>query len=116
MTRRRALRALAGRGWEIVLPLIILVSYFSGFATLVETAALSVIYALVVEVVDPARHPAAGPAAVFSWCVPVIGGVLIILTVAKGLSFYVVDAQIPARLTELAARERAVPKSCSCSC
>jgi tripartite ATP-independent transporter DctM subunit len=30
----------------------------------------------------------------------VIGGVLIILTVAKGLSFYVVDAQIPARLTE----------------
>jgi tripartite ATP-independent transporter DctM subunit len=32
----------------------------------------------------------------------VIGGVLIILTVAKGFSFYIVDAQIPMRLTELA--------------
>ena len=97
----RALRALASAGWEIALPLIILVSYFSGFATLVETAALSVIYALVVEVLIRRDIRLRDLLAVFSRCLPVIGGVLIILTVAKGLSFYVVDAQIPARLTEL---------------
>lgn len=97
---RRALRILATSAWEILLPLMILVSYFSGFATLVETAALSVVYALIVEVVIRRDIRLRDLPAVFARCLPVVGGVLIILTVAKGLSFYVVDAQIPARLTE----------------
>jgi tripartite ATP-independent transporter DctM subunit len=32
-------------------------------------------------------------------CIPIIGGVLIILALAKGLSYYIVDAEIPMLLT-----------------
>ncbi len=97
---RRTLRILASSAWEILLPVMILVSYLSGFATLVETAALSVVYALIVEVLIRRDIRLRELPAVFARCLPVVGGVLIILTVAKGLSFYVVDAQIPTRLTE----------------
>ncbi len=98
---RRALSVLGSSAWEILLPLMILAGYFSGFATLVETAALSVVYALVVEVLVRRDIRLRDLPAVFGKCVPVVGGVLIILTVAKGLSFYVIDAQIPVRLTEM---------------
>jgi C4-dicarboxylate transporter DctM subunit len=32
--------------------------------------------------------------------IPIIGGVLIILSLANGLKYYIVDAQVPIRLTE----------------
>ena len=35
--------------WELFLPLLILLGVFGGFTTLVETAALTVIYILIVE-------------------------------------------------------------------
>jgi tripartite ATP-independent transporter DctM subunit len=97
-----ALNTLKDSGWEILLPVIVLVSYFTGFTTLVETAALSVIYALIVEVFLRRDLKVADLPRVFLRALPVIGGVMMILTVAKGFSFYVVDAQIPTLLTELA--------------
>jgi tripartite ATP-independent transporter DctM subunit len=86
--------------WEVLLPIVILVSYFSGFTTLVETAALAVVYVLVVELVIHRDIKLKDMPKVLSTCLPIIGGVLIILAVAKGLSYYLVDAQIPTRLTE----------------
>jgi C4-dicarboxylate transporter, DctM subunit len=97
---RAAWRAFGGAAWEVALPLMILVSYFSGFATLVESAALSVVYALIVEVGIRRDIRVRDVPAVVAKCLPVVGGVLMILTVAKGLSFFVVDAEIPVRLTE----------------
>ena len=35
--------------WELLLPVVVLMGMFGGFATLVEAAALTVLYALVVE-------------------------------------------------------------------
>ena len=87
--------------FEILLPVIVLVSYFSGIATLVETAAISVVYTLVVELFVRRDLTFRDVPAILLKCLPVIGGVLVILTVAKGFSFYVVDAEIPVRLTEL---------------
>ncbi len=86
--------------WEVLLPVIILVSYFSGFTTLVETAALAVVYVLIVGVVIKRDIKIADLPRVFAKCVPIIGGILIILAAAKGLSYYIVDAEIPTILTE----------------
>ena len=88
--------------WEILLPIVILVSYFSGFTTLVETASLAVIYVLMVQVVIHRDIKLRDIPKVLTRCLPIIGGVLIILAVAKGLSYYLVDAQVPTLLTEWA--------------
>ena len=85
--------------WEVAMPAVVLVAIFSGWATLVEASALTALYALVVQVVvhgdlsirrDLLR--------VVTECVTLVGGVLIILGVAVGLTSYMVDAQIPMRL------------------
>jgi tripartite ATP-independent transporter DctM subunit len=82
--------------WEIVLPFIILISIFGGFATLVEAAALTVFYAIVVECIvfrelsffrDGTRIAAESAT--------MIGGFMIILGMALGLTNYMVIAQIP---------------------
>ena len=86
--------------WEVLLPVIILISYFAGFTTLVETSALAVVYVLIIEVLVHRDIRIRELPNVFLKCIPIIGGVLMILAAAKGLSFYIVDAEIPTRLTE----------------
>jgi len=81
--------------WELSLPILILLGVFGGFTTLVETAALTVVYVFIVEVYiykDIALYRL--PKIVID-CATLIGGVLIILGVAMGLTSYLVDAQIP---------------------
>jgi tripartite ATP-independent transporter DctM subunit len=77
----------------------VLAGIFGGFATLVETAALSVLYAFVVECLGyrdlPLRRDYARVAVE---CATVVGGVLIILGVAMGLTNYLVQAQVPMQL------------------
>ena len=86
--------------WEILLPVVVLVSYFSGFTTLVETAALAVVYVLLVQVILRRDIKLKALPGIFAKCVPIMGGILIILAVAKGLSYYIVDAEVPTILTE----------------
>lgn len=85
---------------EILLPLLILVLFLKGITTLVETGAVAVIYAIVLEVVvhrdlAPRQLPA-----VFLKSVVILGGILVILATASGFSYYIVDAQIPVQLTQ----------------
>jgi len=85
--------------WELAIPVLVLVAMFSGLATAVEAAALTALYALVVQA---AIHRDLSltrdlPRA-FTECVTVIGGVLIILGVAQGFTSYLVGAQVPAKL------------------
>jgi tripartite ATP-independent transporter DctM subunit len=89
--------------WELAMPALVLVAMFSGLATAVEASALTALYALVVQA---AIHRDLSlrrdlPRA-FTECVTVIGGVLIILGVAVGLTNYLVGAQLPAKLLEWA--------------
>ena len=87
--------------WEISLPVVALVSLFSGWATLVETAALTALYAAIITGLVHRDFPVwTGLRQAFLECVVLIGGVLIILAVAKGFTAYMVDAEIPFRLLE----------------
>ena len=85
--------------WEILLPVIILLGFFLGLTTLVETGAIAVVYVLVVELVIHRDLKLRDLPRVFLKCIPIIGGVLIILAVAKGLSYYIVDVEVPVKLT-----------------
>ena len=98
---REALDALWAAKWELAMPAIVVVSMFSGIATAVEAAALTAFYALIVQTtVHRDLAPGRDLLRVFVECVVVIGGVLLILGVAVGLTNYLVGAQVPARLVE----------------
>ena len=81
--------------FEILLPFILVLGYFSGFLTLVEVSAVSVIYALIVEVFIKKDIPISEIKNVFSKAVPIIGGILAILAMAKSLSYAFVDSGVP---------------------
>jgi len=81
--------------WEAIIPALVLLGIFSGFMTLVETAALTVLYILIIEVYVYKDLQWKSIPAIIIECSALIGGVLIILGVAMGLTSYLVDAQIP---------------------
>ncbi|MEE9166072.1 MAG: TRAP transporter large permease subunit [Candidatus Neomarinimicrobiota bacterium] len=90
-----AFAALWKAKWEVLLPVIILGGIFGGFTTLVEVAAFTVIYALLVEaIIYKDLKPNAVPGVIVN-CATLVGGVLLILGVAMGLTNYLVDAQVP---------------------
>ena len=87
--------------WELALPVVVLVSYFSGQATLVEASALAALYAIVVTGLIHRDFPLRrGLHEAFKESVVLVGGVLIILAAAKGFTAYTLDADIPFRLLE----------------
>jgi len=86
--------------WEILLPLAILLSYFGGLTNLEESSAIAVVYALIIEVLVHRDLKLKDLPNVILKGIPIIGGVLIILSLAKGLSYYIIDAEIPMKLTE----------------
>jgi len=86
--------------WEVLLPVIVVVVYFGGIATLVETAAVAVVYTLVVEMLIHREITVKDLAGVVLKALAIIGGVLVILALARALSYYIIDVQIPDRLTD----------------
>jgi len=94
---REAAAAIWIAKWEVVMPIVVLVVIFGGFCTLVEAAALLVIYALIVEAVIYRDLGFQQLVSIFVKCAALVGGVLIILGVAMGLTSYLVDAQVPMR-------------------
>ncbi len=96
-----AARELWRSKWEALIPIVVLGAILGGFATLAEAAALMVLYAIVLEFFvrrqlsfrkDLLRIT--GAAAIL------IGGVLMILCVAKGLTNYLIIAEIPSAALE----------------
>lgn len=82
--------------WEIALPVVALVGLLGGFATPVEAAALTAFYAFVVEAC--AHRDARGTRrllAATTECGALVGGVLLILGVAMGLTNFLVDIELP---------------------
>lgn len=85
--------------WELCLPVIALVALFGGFCTPLEAAALTAFYAFFVEVLvyrdlkiftDVPR--------VMTQCALLVGGVLLILGVALGLTDYLIGSEAPDHL------------------
>ena len=94
-----AVRALWAAKWEVLLPVIILVAIFGGFATIVESAALAACYALVVQVfVHKDLSITRDLLGVLQKCCVLIGSILIIFGVAMGFTSYLVDAQVASRV------------------
>lgn len=99
--RRRVLRALAAAKWELSLPLVPLAALASGLATPVESAALTALYALVVTVfIQRDLHLTREVPRVISECGLIVGGILLIMGLALGLTDFLVDARIPDRLVD----------------
>jgi tripartite ATP-independent transporter DctM subunit len=85
--------------FEILLPIILITGYFTGRLTLLEISAVSVVYVIIVEVFIKRDIPISGIPSVFAKAVPVIGGVLAILAMAQGLSYAIIDSQVPERFS-----------------
>ncbi len=83
---------------DLLMPVVLLAAYFGGVANVVETASLAVVYVLILLLVTGELNRGL-ILRMLRKGVPVIGGVLIILAMAKGLSYYIVDAQVPTMLT-----------------
>ena len=93
--------AFLGSFFELLLPVFIIVLYFSGLFSLLQTAAFTVLYTCVLEVVIRRDFSWKTAGAFILKSIPVAGGVLIIIGAAKGLAYYLIDANVPAILTDI---------------
>jgi len=93
--------ALKDAAWELPLPFIILVGIYGGFFTATEAAAVTAFYVLVIEFLiykdlsfkkDLLR--------IGRESMVMVGGILIILAAALGLTNYFIDEEIPQQLLE----------------
>ncbi len=92
---RQALAAAWAAKWEILAPVVAVGSLVGGFATPTESAALTAAYAVLTQAVVHRELTLRQFGRCLSDCVQVIGGVMLILGMALGLTNYLVDAGIP---------------------
>ncbi len=94
-----AMRALWIAKWELAMPVIVLGSIFVLRSTAVEAAAVTALYAIVVQSFIHRELPVGRDLVrVSTECLTIVGGVLIILAAAVGLTDYLLFAEVPDRL------------------
>jgi tripartite ATP-independent transporter DctM subunit len=87
--------------WELLLPVVVLFALLGGYATTSESAALAALCAVIIQRFIHRDLPTARDVLrVASDSIALVGGVLIILAVAVGLTNYLVNAQIPMQLLD----------------
>jgi C4-dicarboxylate transporter, DctM subunit len=87
--------------WELMLPVLVLTGIFSGWMTLVEAATMTALYAFIIETfIHKDLHIGRDIPRVMTECGILVGGVLLILSVAMGFTSFLVDAEVPARMVE----------------
>ena len=92
-----ARRAVWAAKWELGLPVIIVVGLFGGLgSTLVEAGAIAAIYSFIIEyfILREFNLRRDFPRVAVE-CVTVVGGVLLIIGVAKGLTYYLALQDVP---------------------
>jgi tripartite ATP-independent transporter DctM subunit len=100
-TMREGMIALWEAKWELMTPIFVLGSLFGGYGTLIETAAMTAVYTIVVEmIIHRELHILRDLPVVLIKCLTILGGVFAILGVAMGLANYLVDAEIPMNLAK----------------
>jgi len=98
---REAKEALWQAKWELLTPVIAMAGMFGGFATPVEASAMTALYVFVVEVfIHRELRLFKDVPRVATECGLLIGGVLLVLGVALGLTNYMVEAQVPAKAVD----------------
>jgi tripartite ATP-independent transporter DctM subunit len=99
--KEEALAAMWHAKWELALPVVVLGSLLAGWATLVEAAAVSVVYAFVVEcVLHRSLHVRRDVPRVVVECATLVGGFMIILSVALGFTNYLIIAEVPMHILD----------------
>jgi tripartite ATP-independent transporter DctM subunit len=93
---REAAAAVWGAKWEFMLPVVILIVIIKGWAVPAECAPVAALYALIVQrFVHRDLASWKDVVRVMSECIALVGGVLVILSVAVGLTHYLINAQVP---------------------
>ena len=93
---------------EVLMPVLIILCFFTGFFSLLETASFAVAYAFCLETFVRKDYVLSLSSSaekksilqVIGDSIPVAGGVLIILGSARGLSSYLIDANIPQLISD----------------
>jgi C4-dicarboxylate transporter, DctM subunit len=97
---REVLAAARAAAWELPLPFVILGGIYSGMMTITEAAAITALYALVVEVFIYRDIPLRSLPRVIKEAMLLVSGILIVLATAFGLTNYLVDAEVPYAIFE----------------
>jgi C4-dicarboxylate transporter DctM subunit len=93
---REAVAATWGAKWELMLPVVIVALFVSGTTTMIQTAAAALAYAVIVECfITRDIHVFKGLPETLLHAAGLMGAVLTLLSIAMGLTSYLVDAQIP---------------------
>ena len=86
---------------DLLLPLFIIVGLFGGLLTLVETAAVTAVWAILLETVFHRKIKfKKGLVSAMVESLVLVGALLIVLGLASGLVSYLVDEQIPLKATD----------------
>lgn len=93
---KEVFRTARAAAWEIPLPFIILIGIYGGFFTAGEAAAVTAVYVLIVEVFIYKDITLFGDVPrIIKESMVLVGGIIIILTVALGFTSYLIDARVP---------------------
>jgi tripartite ATP-independent transporter DctM subunit len=96
LNAKEGVEALKAMKWELGIPLVLLVPFLMSWATIVECAALTCLYAIITQVFFTKDIPLKELPGTLARAATLVGAVLIVLGVALGLTSYLVDAEIPA--------------------
>ncbi len=93
---REVFDAVKSAKWDLGAPLIVLVSFASGWATMVEASALAFVYSVIMEVfICKTLSAREGLPKALVEGGTLVGSVLMVLGMAMGLTSYMVDEEIP---------------------
>ena len=81
--------------WEILAPVVTIGALVSGLATPTESAAIAAVYAVFTQMLIHRELGVQKLARTLSDCAQIIGGVMLILGMALGLTNYLIEAGIP---------------------
>lgn len=98
---REVAAALRESIWELPLPVVVLGGIYSGLLAVSEAAAVTAIYVLLVEVVIRREISLRQLPGIMRESMVLVGGILLILGASLASTNFVIDAEVPQRLTEL---------------
>lgn len=81
--------------WELFIPVLVAVGIYGGFFTLGEIASITVAYSLIIEVFIQKDIRISQIPSIMKRSMILVGGILVILGSAYGLTNYLIDAEIP---------------------
>jgi C4-dicarboxylate transporter, DctM subunit len=96
----RARVALRAAAWELPLPVVVLGGIYGGLITVMEAAAITALYVLVVEVFVYRDVALRRVPAIIAESMTLVGGILVIVMCSFGFVNYLIDAEVPMKILD----------------